>query len=107
MCYKLKLIFIINNSSGTVMRRWKPCLGVGSRGDIEISLRVSHLSVSNDQKTRVYITNETIHKFETFWQEHARNRLSARDDIVASFCPQVCFVLLDCLHFFFLICVNI
>lgn len=72
------------------MRRWKPSsVVVGSRGDIEVCLRVSHLSVSNDQKTWVSVTNETISHFQQFWNDHAANPLQARDLIIASICPQV------------------
>lgn len=75
-------------TSGTVKRRWKP-VAVGNRHDIELYLRVSHLSVSNDEKTSVLITNETVAQFEQFWRDNSANTLLARDLIVASICPQV------------------
>lgn len=78
-----------NVDSGTVMRRWKPSLAVGSRGDIEVCLRASHLSVLNDQKTLVLVTNETISHFQQFWTDHSNNPLRARDLIIASICPHV------------------
>lgn len=79
------------------MRRWKPSSAVGSRGDIEVCLRVSHLSVSNDQKTWVLVTNETISHFQQFWNDHSSNPLKARDLILASICPQVCQQICSCM----------
>ncbi len=72
------------------MRRWKCDTSSGNRHDIEVVLRVSHLSVSNDQKTSILITKEIISQFEKFWQEHYANTFVARDLIVSSICPQVC-----------------
>ena len=73
--------------SGVVTRRWK--MGNGSRQDIDLYLRVNYLSVSNNEKMSVSITNETIAQFEKFWSDNDANTLFARDLIVASICPQV------------------
>lgn len=75
-------------SSGTVMRRWKP-VAVGNRHDIQLYFRVSHLSISNDEKTSVLITNEMINQFKQFWHDNCTNTLLARDLILASICPHV------------------
>ncbi|KAJ2795344.1 DNA helicase mcm9 [Coemansia guatemalensis] len=74
--------------TGTVMRRWRPVV-IGERPDISVIVRANSVHVHSDQATQVAITDELRAEFCSFWAEHARRPMHARDIIVASMCPQV------------------
>uniref|UniRef100_A0A1B6C633 DNA helicase MCM9 n=2 Tax=Clastoptera arizonana TaxID=38151 RepID=A0A1B6C633_9HEMI len=73
---------------GTILRRWKP-FGQGSFCDIDLVLSANHLQVCNDQRSAVLLTQDVRDEFALYWKENAHRQLSARNDILASICPQV------------------
>ncbi|KAE8748816.1 hypothetical protein FOCC_FOCC004410 [Frankliniella occidentalis] len=73
---------------GTVLRRWRP-LTAGSRCDIDLVVQANHLQVCNDQRSSVLVTQEMKDEFENYWKAQAHDPLTARNRILASFCPQV------------------
>ncbi|CAH3157264.1 unnamed protein product [Porites evermanni] len=73
---------------GVVMRRWKPVF-VDSRCDLEVVLKANHLSVNNEQRAGVVVTEELKREFADFWQKYTDAPLQARNHILSSFCPQV------------------
>ncbi|KAK3910495.1 DNA helicase MCM9 [Frankliniella fusca] len=73
---------------GTVLRRWRS-LTAGNRCDIDLVVQANHLQVCNDQRSSVLVTQEMKDEFENYWRMHAHDPLSARNRILASFCPQV------------------
>ncbi|PIA13102.1 MCM-domain-containing protein [Coemansia reversa NRRL 1564] len=74
--------------TGTVMRRWRPVV-IGERPDISVIVRANSVHVHSDQAMQVAITDELRAEFCSFWVDHARRPMHARDIIVASMCPQV------------------
>ncbi|XP_046559638.1 LOW QUALITY PROTEIN: DNA helicase MCM9-like [Haliotis rubra] len=73
---------------GTVMRRWRN-LSADSKCDIEIVLKANHVLVTNEQRNSVLITQEMKSEIVAFWDEHKMEPFTARNKILASFCPQV------------------
>lgn len=75
-------------ATGVVSRRWQT-LGIDSRCDIEIVLRANHVTVNNEQRSSVLVTSDLKQEFDEFWKKYKNSPLTARNLIVASFCPQV------------------
>ncbi|XP_013414481.1 DNA helicase MCM9 [Lingula anatina] len=73
---------------GTVMRRWLPVIS-DVRCDIEIVLKANHVQVINEQRTNVMVTQEMKKEFQDFWDKHKHSPVTARNQILASLCPQV------------------
>ncbi|XP_041367833.1 DNA helicase MCM9-like isoform X2 [Gigantopelta aegis] len=73
---------------GTVRRRWRNLMA-DSRCDIEIVLQANHVLVTNEQRSSILITNEMKSEIVSFWEQHRNEPLTARNKILASFCPQV------------------
>ncbi|CAH0385263.1 unnamed protein product [Bemisia tabaci] len=73
---------------GTVRRRWRP-FSQGARIDCELALQVNHISVCNDQRSSVLLSNEVKAEFVEFWKKNALHRLAARNLILASIAPQI------------------
>ncbi|XP_050410283.2 DNA helicase MCM9 [Patella vulgata] len=73
---------------GTVRRRWKN-LTMEVRCNIDIVLHANHVLVTNEQKNNILITQELKSEISEFWQDHVNSPLTARNKILASFCPQV------------------
>ncbi|KAL1458293.1 hypothetical protein WDU94_008454 [Cyamophila willieti] len=73
---------------GAVLRRWRP-VTKGIRSDIELCLCANYLTVCNDQSSSVVITPELRAEFSQFWEAHKYDRLTARNHILASICPQI------------------
>ena len=57
--------------------------------DIEIVLKANNVIVNNDQRSSVALTEELKREFEEFWDKYRYNPLTGRNEILASFCPQV------------------
>ena len=57
--------------------------------DIEIVLHANNVVVSNDQKSNVSITDDYKVEFQRYWEEYRHHPLRGRNQILASFCPQV------------------
>lgn len=74
--------------SGTVRRRWKS-LNIGGQTDIDLVLQANHLEVSNDQNNSVHITQEIKEEFANFWLKNSHRPFEARNEILASICPEV------------------
>ena len=75
---------------GTVIRRWQP-LGRGPGGETEILLAIlaNYVKVLNDEMVVYQVNDEQRSKFEQFWKDNEFDELKARNEIIASFCPQV------------------
>ncbi|KAL9967665.1 hypothetical protein ACROYT_G025945 [Oculina patagonica] len=73
---------------GVVMRRWKPVFP-DSRCDLEVVLKANHLSVNNEQRAGVLVTEDLKREFAEFWERYKDSPLQARNHILSSFCPQV------------------
>ncbi|CAH1787204.1 unnamed protein product [Owenia fusiformis] len=73
---------------GTVLRRWKS-FGSESRCDIELVVKVNHVQVLNEQQTAGILTQELREEFQQFWDRNQYSPMTARNEILASLCPQV------------------
>ncbi|CAH3154559.1 unnamed protein product [Pocillopora meandrina] len=73
---------------GVVMRRWKPVFP-DSRCDLEVVFKANHVSVNNEQKATVLVTEELKREFAEFWERFKQSPLQGRNHILSSFCPQV------------------
>ncbi|XP_062595563.1 DNA helicase MCM9-like, partial [Saccostrea cucullata] len=73
---------------GTVRRRWRPS-SVDSRCDIEMVLEANHILVTNEQRNTVLVTQELKSEIIKFWEDNRLDPLTARNQILASLCPQV------------------
>lgn len=60
-----------------------------SRCDLEVVLKANHLSVNNEQRAGVLVTEELKREFAEFWERYKDSPLQARNHILSSFCPQV------------------
>ena len=52
-------------------------------------LKANHLSVNNEQRAGVLVTEELKREFAEFWERYKDSPLQARNHILSSFCPQV------------------
>ena len=75
---------------GTVIRRWGQ-LGRGSDGttEIHIAIYANNICVSNNQVMIHNITDEQKEFFINYWKKYEFNELEGRNQLLASFCPQV------------------
>ncbi|XP_061174591.1 DNA helicase MCM9-like [Saccostrea echinata] len=73
---------------GTVRRRWRPS-SVDSKCDIEMVLEANHILVTNEQRNTVLVTQELKSEIIKFWEDNRHDPLTARNQILASLCPQV------------------
>nr|KAG5699161.1 hypothetical protein BaRGS_014460 [Batillaria attramentaria] len=73
---------------GIVSQRWRP-VSDETKCDIEIVLKANHVLVTNEQRSQVLITQELREEIAAFWESHKNCPLSARNQILASLCPQV------------------
>ncbi len=60
-----------------------------SKCGIELALKANNLIVNNDQRSSVALTEDIKREFEEFWEHHKHHPLRGRNEILASFCPQV------------------
>ncbi|CAG7827610.1 unnamed protein product [Allacma fusca] len=74
---------------GTLIRRWKS-IKEGQIPDADISLFANHLTVNNDQRASVLITDETTRSFKLFWSKHENDPFKGRNHVLSSFCPGIC-----------------
>ncbi|EDV20411.1 uncharacterized protein TRIADDRAFT_31981, partial [Trichoplax adhaerens] len=74
--------------TGLICRRWR-FLSTDQRCDVEIVLKVNHIQVNNEQRTRIAITPELEQQFIQHWQNYKENPYAGRNFILSSFCPQV------------------
>lgn len=56
---------------------------------MEMVLKANHVSVNNEQRSNVIVTDELKQDFDDFWERHKEYPFTARNHILASFCPQV------------------
>ncbi|KAJ1555778.1 DNA helicase mcm9 [Cladochytrium tenue] len=73
---------------GTVIRRWRN-FTPGDRGDVEIVMLANHVKVNNEHRVSSLVTDEIMHEFMEFWEEHKQNPMQARNIILESFCPTI------------------
>ncbi|XP_065890839.1 DNA helicase MCM9-like isoform X2 [Dysidea avara] len=73
---------------GVVIRRWQP-VKESERANLELLLLSNHVSVHNEQKRGVVITDEMKQDYEQYWSLYKDKPLEGRNNIVASVCPQV------------------
>lgn len=57
--------------------------------DLEVVIKANHVSVNNEQRSGVMLTEEIKQEFDEFWTRHKNTPLRGRNHILASFCPQV------------------
>ena len=88
-CEKLNSHFIFF-CLGTVIRRWGQ-LGKGVDGatDIHLAIFANNLHVANNQIISQIVSEEQKEQFQSFWIRHQHNELEGRNQLLASFCPQV------------------
>lgn len=70
------------------IRRWKT-LKVDSRCNIDMALFCNNISVSNEQKGIVQITEDLHSEYEAFWKKYKDAPLKGRDLVLRSMCPQL------------------
>lgn len=63
--------------------------GPEGQTDIELAISANFIQVLNDQKSHRRLTDEQTEEFRGFWQNYSDNELKGRNEILASFCPQV------------------
>ena len=51
--------------------------------------KANHVSVNNEQKATVLVTEELKREFAEFWERFKQSPLQGRNHILSSFCPQV------------------
>ncbi|XP_058163321.1 DNA helicase MCM9 isoform X2 [Dasypus novemcinctus] len=73
---------------GVVMQRWKP-FQQDVRCEVEIVLKANYIHVNNEQSTGIIMDEEVRKEFEDFWENHKSDPFAARNEILASLCPQV------------------
>lgn len=73
---------------GTVRRRWK-ALYIGGKTEIDLVLQANHIEISNDQNNSIHVTQEIRDEFKSFWCKNSKRTLEARNEILASICPEV------------------
>ena len=81
---------LVFSSLGTVIRRWGQ-LGKGVDGatDIHLAIFANNLHVANNQIISQIVSEEQKEQFQSFWMRHQHNELEGRNQLLASFCPQV------------------
>jgi DNA helicase MCM9 len=75
--------------NGVVMRRWKP-INPDDRCDVELYLQANHVHIANARRSGVEITDEMRTEFADFWHRHRDAPMAGRDEIMRSFCPELC-----------------
>eukprot|EP00795_Rhopilema_esculentum_P011190 gene11190-20149_t len=66
-----------------------PSLHTQTKCEIELVLRANNLVVNNNQSSSVILTDEIKREFDDFWERHKLYPLKGRNEILASFCPQI------------------
>ena len=66
-----------------------PLIILQSRCDLEVVLKANHVSVNNEQRAGVLVTEELKREFAEFWGRYKDAPLHGRNHILSSFCPQV------------------
>ena len=52
-------------------------------------IKANHLSVNNEQRSGIVLTEEIKQEFDEFWLHYKKAPLRGRNHILSSFCPQV------------------
>ena len=63
--------------------------GADGQTDIQLALLANYIQVLNDQLQIQQVKDDQREKFEKFWSDNQYGALEARNEILASFCPQV------------------
>eukprot|EP00730_Choanoeca_flexa_P007830 TRINITY_DN12397_c3_g2_i1.p1 TRINITY_DN12397_c3_g2~~TRINITY_DN12397_c3_g2_i1.p1 ORF type:complete len:927 (+),score=270.91 TRINITY_DN12397_c3_g2_i1:144-2783(+) len=74
--------------SAVVKQRWQPAR-MDDRCQLEVVLDANHIDITNDKIAAINITDELREAFEAHWRQHFQRPMTARNQIVSSFCPQV------------------
>jgi DNA helicase MCM9 len=75
--------------TGVVRHMWAP--GVrDARQELELFIEANHVETKNDSKAAVSITEALKHEFAQLWLGNVQTPLAARNQLVASVCPQLC-----------------
>lgn len=56
---------------------------------MELVIKANDVLISNDQRSSVAVTEQLKYDFHDFWQKYEKKPLHGRNEILASFCPQV------------------
>ncbi|XP_057315035.1 DNA helicase MCM9-like [Hydractinia symbiolongicarpus] len=73
---------------GVILRRWKNVY-LDTKCEIELVVKVNSVTINNDQRSSVFITDQLKNEFQSFWKKQMLCPLQGRNKILASFCPQV------------------
>ena len=63
--------------------------GVGGETEIKLAMLANFIEVLNDQIQIQQVKEDQRQKFEQYWLDNQHGELEARNEILASFCPQV------------------
>ena len=84
------MIYFFKNILCTVLLTvLHPLIILQSRCDLEVVLKANHVSVNNEQRAGVLVTEELKREFAEFWGRYKDAPLQGRNHILSSFCPQV------------------
>eukprot|EP01064_Diplonema_japonicum_P003087 TRINITY_DN1203_c1_g1_i1.p1 TRINITY_DN1203_c1_g1~~TRINITY_DN1203_c1_g1_i1.p1 ORF type:complete len:953 (+),score=267.58 TRINITY_DN1203_c1_g1_i1:61-2919(+) len=74
---------------GVLTRRWHKEPRPDQRCSIELVLHANYIRVTNENKSDTNVAVEEEEMFEEFWEQHADDRIAARDIILGNICPQI------------------
>jgi DNA helicase MCM9 len=63
--------------------------GVDGATEINLAIFANNLCVANNQIISQVVTDEQKEQFRSFWEHHEQDELEGRNQLMASFCPQV------------------
>ena len=68
---------------------WMAQKGVDGATEINLAIFANNLCVANNQIISQVVTDEQKEQFRSFWEHHEQDELEGRNQLMASFCPQV------------------
>lgn len=81
--------------SGIVRRRWRPT-AQNKKSEVELVLQANHVEVCNSQKSQIVaMASDVKDCFDEYWSKFENCPMKGRDQILATICPQVIFILLS------------
>lgn len=76
-------------NSGTVRRRWRPCVQT-KKSEVEVVLQANYIEVCNSQRSEVVSSAPDIKEcFDEYWAKFEQCPLKGRDQILMGVSPQV------------------
>lgn len=59
------------------------------RCEIDLILLANHIKINNQEQSQIQLTKEKEKQFVDFWKQYETRPLTARNIILASYCPQL------------------